>query len=225
VHPVASSRAGPAALVLAPALQSELREFMFKNMLIALGVFLGLALLFEAADRLTGVNSSGSLDVLPLTISILTFFVLQMKSGNRREARADDAARRAALDAPMPHGQALLYVYREGFAGKAVAWDVALDGAVLAQLKSPRFTQAVVRPGPHKLNASIGGMAGKLNQPGEIEFTAQPGEIIVFAAKANIGALKSTLGFVREADPQAALQKLSTMPMVAVEGSTQAAPA
>jgi hypothetical protein len=101
--------------------------------------------------------------------------------------------------------------------GKAVGWNVSLDGAALAQLRSPRFTQTAVSPGIHTLAVALSGFAGSQNKPTEMRFEAQSGEVIVFAMKSKMGALSNTLSFEREQDPQAALQKYSKMPMVAAE--------
>jgi hypothetical protein len=121
------------------------------------------------------------------------------------------------LSAPAPAGQALLYIYREGFMGKAVGWNVSLDGKALAQLRSPRFTQTTVGPGRHTLAVSLKGFAGSQNKPAETTFDAQLGEVIVFAMKSKMSALSNALCFIREPDTPTALQKLSKLPMVAAE--------
>lgn len=148
------------------------------------------------------------------------FFILQ-RSGNRKEVRVDDAGHQASLNAVAPTGQSLLYIYREGrenFVGKAVGWNVFLDGTALAQLRSPRFTQTVLSPGPHTLAGAFSAIAiaGK-RELAETAFEAQPGEVIVFATKQKMGARSNTLSFVREQDTRTVFQKLSKIPMVAAE--------
>lgn len=187
---------------------------MIKNALIAFAVAFVAGVGLGFLDSLSG-SSSETTFILPLVLGSLTFFILQMRSGNRKEVRVDAASRQSLLTAPAPAGQALLYVYREGFMGKAVGWNVSLDGAALAQLRSPRFTQTAVTPGSHTLSVSLGGLAGTQNKPAETSFEAKSGEVIVMAMKSKMGALSNTLFFVREPDATAALQKLSKMPMVA----------
>jgi hypothetical protein len=197
---------------------------MLKNGLIAFGVAFASGLAFSFLNQLTHSPTETSF-VLPTVLGTLTFFILQMRSGNRKETRADDSARQAALAAAVPPGQALLFVYREGFAGKAVGWNVSLDGVSLAQLRSPRFTCTTLRPGRHVLavNLGLGGFAGTQNVPSETTFDVQAGEVAVFAAKSKMGALKTTLYFSRESDPRAGLQKLAKVPMVAAERTATAA--
>jgi hypothetical protein len=189
---------------------------MIKNLLIGFAVAFAVGLGFGLLDYFSGSSSSTSV-VLPVVLGFFTFLILQMLSGNRKEARVDDAARQSSLSAPAPAGQALLYIYREGFMGKAVGWNVSLDGKALAQLRSPRFTQTAISPGRHTLAVSLGGFAGTQNKPAETTFDAQPGEVIVFAMKSKMSALSNTLSFVREPDTPTALQKLAKMPMVAAE--------
>jgi hypothetical protein len=193
---------------------------MIKNLLIAFAVALvagfGLELLNQWADP----QSSGFSPAIPTVLAVVVFSCLQMLSGNRREVRVDDAGRQASLSALAPAGAALLYIYREGFLGKAVGWNVFLDGVALAQLRSPRFTQATVRPGSHTLTVSLGGLAGK-QKPAEAAFEVQAGEVIVFAVKSKMGALSNTLFFVRERDAHSVLERLSKMPMVAPEKAAE----
>ena len=200
---------------------------LIKNSVIAFAVAFGVAFLLSFLQTVSGAPSGSSSFALPAALGILTFFFLQMRSGNRKEARVDDAARQAALAASVPAGQALLFVYREGFAGKAVGWNVALDGAALAQLKSPRFTCTSIQPGKHVLavNLGLGGFAGTQNKPTEVFFEARAGEVLIYAMKSKMGALSTTLYFEREADPRAILQKLAKVPMVASERSVATAAA
>jgi hypothetical protein len=189
---------------------------MIKNLLIAFAVAFVAGFGMAFLDRLSGSPSS-STSIMPIVLGVIAFCVLQMLAGNRKEVRADDASRQASLSATVPAGQALLYIYREGFMGKAVGWNVSLDGAALAQLRSPRFTQTAITPGSHTLAVSLGGMAATQNKPAEATFDAQSGDVIVFAMKSKMGALSNTLSFVREQDAPTALQKLAKIPMVAAD--------
>jgi hypothetical protein len=194
-----------------------IKNRILKNALIAFAVAFVIAVGLEFLNVWADPDSSAISPVIPTVIAIIVFFVLQMLSGNRKEVRVDDAGRQSSLSAVAPDGKALLYVYREGFVGKMVGWNLSLDGATLAQLRSPRFTQTTLSPGTHTLAVSLGGMAGTQNKPAESTFEAQTGEVIVFAMKSKMGALSNTLLFVREPDPRAVLQKLAKMPMVAPE--------
>src|SRR5215469_1953537 len=122
---------------------------MIKNLLIALAVIVagGVVLVYlDATSYVAGL----------VVLGIAVFFGLQRMSGNRGEVRVDDASRESSLNAVVPAGQALLYIYRDGITGKLVGWNVSLDGAALAQLKSPRFTQTTLGPGSHTLAVNAG---------------------------------------------------------------------
>jgi hypothetical protein len=144
---------------------------------------------------------------------VLVFAIRRVRSSSRKEVLLDNATRRSSLSAVAPAGQALLYIYRDGFNGRLVGWDVSLDGAALAHVRSPRFTQTTLGPGPHTLTVSLGDLAGTKNKPAEATFEAQAGDVIVIAM--NMKLTGGTLGFVREQDVRTALQKFSKMPMVA----------
>jgi hypothetical protein len=191
---------------------------MIKNLLIALAVT------FVAGVVIMYVGATSSL-AMAVVLGVAVFFALHMTSRNRKEVRVDDAHRLSSLRAVAPAGQALLYIYREGFVGKLVGWNVSLDGTSLAQLRSPRFTQTTLGPGSHTLAVSLDGPAANQNKPAEETFVAQPGDVIVFAMKSKMGALSNTLSFVRELDTPSALRKLSKIPMVAEQragGTTDA---
>jgi hypothetical protein len=98
----------------------------------------------------------------------------------------------------------LVHLKPAKFKHALVGWNVSLDGAELAQLRSPRFTQTTLGPGSHMLAVNS---AASQNKPGEVKFEAKSGEVIVFAMK--LGALNNALSFVRELDTTAALRKLS----------------
>lgn len=189
---------------------------MIKNVLIGFAVAFVAGLGLGFLDSVAG-SSSETTFIVPVVLGILIFFILQMRSGNRKEVRVDAASQQSLLATPAPTGQALLYVYREGFMGKAVGWNILLDGSALAQLRSPRFTQTVLDPGSHTLAVTLGGFAGTQNKPAEVTFQVEAGEVIVIAVKSKMGALSNTLFFVREQDAPATLQKLSKMPMVAAQ--------
>jgi hypothetical protein len=201
---------------------------MIKNALIGLGVSFTTAFAFFSLESIGGSSTRSSPSLtLPVALGVLTFVALQMLSGNRKETRVEGSTRQAALNASAPPGQALLFIYREGFVGKAVGWNVTLDGATLAQLKSPRFTCTAIRPGRHTLAVNLGlkGFAGTQNTPSLTSVEAQAGEVLVYAVRSKMGALKTTLYFAKEPDPRATLQRLANIPMVASELQSSSAAA
>jgi hypothetical protein len=105
---------------------------------------------------------------------VLIFILIKNLSSNRKVAKADPAVRQAAIDfmAPAP-GAAALYVIREGFIGMAVGMDVEIDGRVMTQLKSPRFTRMDMAAGRHVFKAHF--TASK--EPAVLDLDLAPGEI------------------------------------------------
>ena len=82
---------------------------IIKNSLIAFAVAFGVAVILSLLQTLTGADLGSSSFTLAMALGIMMFFFLQMKSGNRKETRADDAAREAALpddDFPPPRPDA-----------------------------------------------------------------------------------------------------------------------
>src|SRR5258707_4152443 len=102
--------------LLAAELKSR-EEIMIKNLLIAFAVAFVAGFGIAFLEGLSGSPSSSTPAVMPIVLGVLVFFILQMRAGNRKEVRVDDANRQACLSAAVPTGQALLYIYREGFAG------------------------------------------------------------------------------------------------------------
>lgn len=185
---------------------------MIKNLLIAFAVAFVAGIVFSYAGQDPTLVMG-----MPVVFGCLAFFGLQMTAGNRKEVQVDKAARESALNAAVPAGQALLYVYREGFMGNRIGWNVSLDGAHLTQLRSPRFIQTTLNPGSHTLAVGVSGFAATQNKGAQETFAAQAGEVIVLALKAKMGALSNTLQIIREPDTATALRKLSKVPMVGAE--------
>lgn len=153
--------------------------------------------------------------VLPLLLGAFTFYLLQMLSGNKTEIQATPAERQAALAVVPAVGTALVYIYRDGFVGKALGIDVVIDGQPIAQLKSPRFVALTLDAGAHMINAGPKGFAASQAKSGEIAFNAASGETIVFYLTMSLGAIKNSVVIRREPMPEAALKKLSGITMVA----------
>jgi hypothetical protein len=125
-----------------------------------------------------------------------------------------DAAQQAAAVAMTPiAGKALVYVYREGFVGKAAGMNVALDGKPVAQLTSPRFTVVAVPPGPHTVSAAFGGLAGPQNKTAEAAFTAEAGGVHAFRITLYMGMLQNSIQLAPVADLGAVKGELGRMKM------------
>ena len=192
---------------------------VIKNALIGFGVAFALAFGLSFLATIGGSPTQSSIPVAA-AMGVVVFFILQMRSGNRNEVRGDDAAREVALQGPVPPGRAALYIYREGFAGKAVGFDVSLDGAPLAQLRSPRFTWTTVAPGTHKLSVGMNGGMSSQYKPTDLTIEAKAGDTLVYMIQTKMGALSTTLLLVPEPDPRGALSKLARIPMVTTESPT-----
>jgi hypothetical protein len=182
---------------------------------VVLSVLLGLLRLPDVPIFLT---------LMPVFVGALIFFLLQMLSGNKVEIQATPAERQAALAVAPAAGTALIYIYRDGFVGKALGIDVVIDGQPIAQLKSPRFVALTLDAGAHLINAGPKGFAASQNKSGETAFNAVSGETIVFHLGVSMGAIKNSVVIRREPLPELALKKLSKITMVAPARQTPAPP-
>lgn len=190
-----------------------------RNALIAAAVAVAVGFVFGflgAVLHAPGVGSSGQL--LAAVLGTMTFFLLHLRSTNRRVATADDAQRQRALSFGCPPGRALVYVARTGFAGKALGVDIDVDGKTVAQIKSPRFTCIELAPGAHVLRAHVGGSEGSSLAPGPAtqSVTLADGSVSCWHIGIQRGMVKSQLTF--ESWPlETARSKLGSMPMVLAE--------
>jgi hypothetical protein len=140
-------------------------------------------------------------------------------AGNRANRPASAQQKTQALEAPPPEGKARLYLYREGFVAKLAGLNIAVDGQVVAQLKSPQFTCITVRPGRHALTAAFGGLAGPQNTAAKLTIDlAEGGEAAVLMtvkmglarnaidmiAQPNVPGVKLSLASMAMAQPEAA---------------------
>lgn len=156
--------------------------------------------------------------LLPAMGFLFTFLILQAVGGNRKVAVADAAAKEQALAFRPAPGGALLVVFREGFAGSAVGMNVKLDGAQVAQLKSPRFTAVSLAPGEHTLSADSRSSSGDLAAE-PTPFIVAEGETAVFQLKMKAGLLKAGLHYERHTDLERTRERLRSTPMVLPEGA------
>ena len=153
--------------------------------------------------------------VAPIGFGVAIWFILSQLSNNRSVKNVRDADRNELLAAPPPAGAGLVYVYREGFVGKAVGFDVAFDGTIVAQLKSPRFTRLVALPGQHTLAAGPKSVTGLQPKAVATSFVIAAGEVIVYALHMQMGMVQNAVTVQRELSPEAAMGRLRTMTMVA----------
>lgn len=185
---------------------------------------IGFAVAFFVSLVLGALGAGMYAGFFGMFLGIFTWYILSNLSSNRRVANVSDGDRLAALSAPPPPGYGLVYVYREGFIGMAVGFDVALDGVTVAQLKSPRFTRLVVPAGSHMLAGGPKGFAGAQNKVGVTNFSLTAGETQVYRMKSQMGMLQNSVVVTPEANPQAILPKFAAMTMVAPETSAPAMP-
>ena len=148
-------------------------------------------------------------------LGAFTAYILSNLAGNKKVPVASAADRQAALAAAPPEGKALVYLYREGFVAMAAGMDIAVDGRGVAQLKSPRFTRVALAPGPHKVTAAFGGLAGAQSKSGALDLTLAAGQVAVVRIGVSMGLIQGGVTFTPEADTAQAKLKLSGMGMVA----------
>ena len=168
-----------------------------RNVLIAAGLAVLVSFVFGLLGVLTHSPDVGSTgQMLAAVLGVLTFFVLQFRGGNRRVTPADADARAQALTFACPPDRALVYFIRTGFAGKAVAVDIAIDSKTAAQIKSPRFTCLSLAPGMHDVAAQVGDGKSKLT-PGSARLTTTlaAGSVTLLHIGIQRGLLKSQLIF------------------------------
>jgi hypothetical protein len=194
-----------------------------RNVSIAAGIAVLVGFIFgllSAATRSRDLASAGQM--LAAVLSIFSFFILQLRGGNRRTTYADANARAEALTFACPTDRALVYIIRTGFAGKAVGVDITVDGRMSAQIKSPRFACLSLVPGEHHIAAQVGDAKSKLN-PDSAQFVATlaAGSIALLHVGIQRDLLRAKLVF----EPwtlEMAKAKLRKVPMVLAETSTPA---
>ncbi len=154
--------------------------------------------------------------ILPIVVGLLTAFALMGVSGNRKVVTVSAQERQSSLTAPPPAGSGVVWIYREGFVGKAVGYDVAVDGQVAAQLKSPASTRLVLTAGSHVVSAALPGPPGAMSpNPAQLTLDVAAGQTQVYRLSMKMGALKNTLLLEPQSDVDGAMKKLSGTPMVA----------
>ena len=182
---------------------------------------IGVGLVFVISALGTAAGGGIYTVVVALVAGAGVWFALEIQANNRQVKTASDQERTTALASPPPQGMALLYVYREGFMGKQLGFDVLVDGQSAAQLKSPRFVRLVLVPGEHVLTVGTTGFAASQNKAASTSLSAVAGETVILKALVERGMAQNSIQLVREADPAAALGKLASIPMVVPEQKVQ----
>lgn len=152
--------------------------------------------------------------LLPIVFGVLIAFAVTSMSGNKKVVKVGADERARSLSALPPNGQAVAWVYREGFVGKAVGINVSLDSQDVAQLKSPACTRILLTAGTHTLGASFSGIGGMSPNPASAPVDVKGGETLVFKLTMKMGAVKNTLLLEPQTDVAGTLQRLASTPMV-----------
>lgn len=185
------------------------------NLAIALAVAgsLFIALTFVEAST-AGLDFGATKFVLPMVLGSGLYAGLNRKSGNRRVSVAD-ADRKAELLAfpPRPDSGWIVVMRDKGVIASGMGLDVSVDDSVVAQLMPKRFTMAAVPVGTHRLS---------LAAPGDftvvpLDITVTQGAILIFAIRASMGVMRSSLRLDPVTDVRAARTLLARMQLVEPE--------
>ena len=189
----------------------------WRNALIGFGLVVGISALmgFLGASGISVFAVSGG-------VGAMVWLLLAMLSGNQKMQLASPADRQAALAAPAPAGMGLVYIYRQGFYGRSLGFNVAIDALPLGQLKSPMFVRQAVSAGTHMLNTDVTGFAKSQVKGSVIRFEIQAGETQVYLLTQQVGMLQGHIQITQEVDPAAVLARLAKVPMI-VPGPTAVA--
>lgn len=169
----------------------------------ALPIIVGVVVAFviSGALSLLAAMAGGSAGMTPAIVGsiagVFTAYIMANLAGNRKGVAASSEQKAAAVSLTPPAGQALLIVMREGFVGMAAGLNVTVDGKIVAQLKSPRFTAIPLSVGSHEMELAFAALAGKQNKPAVERFGAGAGEVVVYRAKVAMGALQNTIALER----------------------------
>ncbi len=154
--------------------------------------------------------------LIALLLFVVAFggYIFWNLRGTGKAVLADPAAQAAALSMTPPAGQALVYVYREGFVAKLAGMNINLDGKTLAQLTAPRFTSFAVSPGQHTVSGAFAGGAGAQTKGFEVAVSAVEGGVYAYRVTVEMGALKNGAAATPVTDLAIAKDAMSRMKMV-----------
>lgn len=97
--------------------------------------------------------ASTNLALTSMCAGAVAFAIMTLVRGNRAQASADDGARLQALQFAVAPTAAAIYVFRDGFYGRFLGLDVALNGHAIGQTRGGTFFRIDVAPGRHTLSA------------------------------------------------------------------------
>jgi len=181
------------------------------SLAIALAVAGSLFIALTLAEASTaGLDFGTTKFVLPMVLGSGLYAGLNRKSGNRRVSVAD-AGRRAELLAfpPRPDGGWIVVMRDKG----VIASGMGIDDGVVAQLMPKRFTMAMLPAGPHRLSLAVPGAPGDFTAV-PIDVAITPGAVLIFAIRASMGVMRSTLRLDPVADTPALRAALARMQLV-----------
>lgn len=155
----------------------------------------------------------GPVALVWIIIMVVVIVVVFRNLGtNRRVPDAAPDVRSNALAFTPDAGKASLYILRTQFVGKAVGINIEIDGNIVAQLKSPRFTRILLTPGAHRLSGYTGPAKGR-KPGGELDLNVTAGEIVPVMVEVVPGMVGTISKFTR-VELSAIRQKLASTRMV-----------
>jgi hypothetical protein len=134
-------------------------------------------------------------------------------AGNRARPGASGQQKTEALEGGPRPGMARLFLYREGFVAKLAGLNVAVDGQVVGQLKSPQFTCVSLSPGRHVLTAAFGGLAGPQNRAAQLIVEAPPGGEVAVLMTVKMGVARNAVDMKWQSDVESVKLTLAGMAM------------
>lgn len=146
-------------------------------------------------------------------LAVAAVIIVRNLMSNRRVANASAEVRARALAFSPEPQKAALYILRKQWVGRAVGVNVVIDGREVVQLKSPRFTRLVLRPGSH----TIAGYTGTAQKPADgsaVQFTAAAGQITVMLCAVEPQMIGSIVKFAPQTLDQARADLSKTRTMV-----------
>ena len=174
-------------------------------------ILIGVAVGGATYVLMTAVDGPSPLAVIAFISGVIaTVYILTALAGNRKVSVAGADAKAKALELAPPSGRALLVVAREGFVAKLVGLNVALDGVVFAQVKSPAFSVLEIAPGAHTLTCGTGASPSQ-GKPGSYAFKAEAGAVVGVVVGVSLG---SGYRFSPANDVATLRRKLAGVPMV-----------
>ncbi len=189
-----------------------------RNLAIAVGVGGGLFLLLAYLEASTpGLDLGATKYVLPMVLGSGLFAGLNAKAGNRRLPVANDARKAELLGFPPREGAGWVVVMRDkATVASSLGFDVAVDDEVVTQLMPKRFTMIALPSGTHRLFADVAGAPGD-SATAPLEIRIAPGAILIFAIRASMGLMRTSLRLDPVADSPAVRRALARMQLVEPE--------